>query len=125
MSTDLLDCPFCGGEAERVDNGPTKAELQNALSWGGDVDDGGLFIRCKSCDASTALHFDRKENLLSSWNRRAFLKRRQLAVHLAALDSIALREMSSTVALGQAELWREYLARADGLLSFISEEMSR
>ena len=66
----LLPCPFCGGEAERVDNGPTKEQMQNVLSWGGDADDGGSFIRCKRCDASTALHFDRRENLVSSWNKR-------------------------------------------------------
>lgn len=69
--TDLLPCPFCGGMAERVDNGPTKEQVQHAISWGQDFDDGGSFIRCTSCDASTALHFDRKENLVESWNRRA------------------------------------------------------
>ena len=67
---DLLPCPFCGGAAERVDNGPTKEQMQNTLSWGGDVDDGGSFIHCTRCDASTALHFDRRENLVSSWNER-------------------------------------------------------
>lgn len=67
----LLPCPFCGGEAERVDNGPTKEQMQNVLSWGGDADDGGSFIHCKKCDASTALHFDRRENLVSSWNERS------------------------------------------------------
>lgn len=68
--TDLLPCPFCGSKAERVDNGPTKAQMQNAISWGQDADDGGSFIHCTKCDASTALHFDRKENLVSSWNDR-------------------------------------------------------
>ena len=125
MAFDLLDCPFCGGDAERVDNGPTKEQVQHAVSWGEDLDDGGSYIRCTTCDAATALHYDRKENLVSSWNRRAYLKRSKLAVHLAALDNIVLREMSSTVALGQAELWREYLGRADDLLALISEEMSR
>lgn len=68
---DLLPCPFCGGEAARVDNGPTKEQMQQALSWGGDADDGGSFIHCTRCDASTALHFDRRENLVSSWNERS------------------------------------------------------
>lgn len=31
---------------------------------------GGSCIECASCGASTALHFDRKENLYSSWNER-------------------------------------------------------
>lgn len=68
--SDLRECPFCGGSAERVDNLPTNEQVQNALSWGQDYDDGGSFIHCTRCDASTAIHFDRKENLVSSWNER-------------------------------------------------------
>ncbi len=64
---DLLPCPFCGGAAERVDNCPTK--------------DGGSFIRCTQCDASTAIHFDRRENLYSSWNeRKSTVEREQEAI---------------------------------------------
>lgn len=71
MSTELLPCPFCGGEAKRVDNGPTKEQIQHAVSWGQDFDDGGSFIECTKCHASTAIHYDRAENLYSSWNDRA------------------------------------------------------
>lgn len=58
--TELLPCPFCGGEAQRydIDGRPF------------DTNVGGSGIECKSCHASTALHFDRKENLISSWNDR-------------------------------------------------------
>lgn len=70
MMEKLLPCPFCGGAAERVNNGPTKAEIQTALSWGQDADDGGSFIRCTRCDAATALYFDRRENLYTAWNDR-------------------------------------------------------
>jgi Lar family restriction alleviation protein len=56
---ELLPCPFCGGAAERVD---IPAE---------DIENGnGSCIQCTRCMASTALHFDRKENLVSSWNDR-------------------------------------------------------
>jgi len=58
--TDLLPCPFCGGKASRVDI-PADVEDENA---------GASYITCMRCDASTALHFDRKESLVSSWNRR-------------------------------------------------------
>lgn len=68
--TDLLPCPFCGGRAERIDNGPTSLQVANGLSWGQDFDNGGSFIHCTRCDASTGIHFDRKENLYSSWNDR-------------------------------------------------------
>lgn len=122
--TGLLDCPFCGGKAERVDNGPTKAEVQHAISWGEDVDDGGSFIHCVDCDASTSLVFGRRESLSSLWNRRAYLKRESLARHLAAIDGIRLQEIKSTVGPAEdANNWREYLGRADDLLIFISAEL--
>jgi Lar family restriction alleviation protein len=57
----LLPCPFCGGEAERIDI-PDKDD--------GDCNAGGSCIQCKNCLASTALYFDRKENLVSLWNKR-------------------------------------------------------
>ena len=63
----LAPCPFCGGEAERIDI-PT---VGNDPELGGDPNAGGSCISCKRCAASTALHFDRKENLYSSWNDRA------------------------------------------------------
>lgn len=52
----LLPCPFCGGAAQRYE---------------ANIDTGGSAIECVKCKASTALHFDRKENLVSSWNDRA------------------------------------------------------
>ena len=62
--TDLLPCPFCGGEAKRIDV-PNEDGIENA---------GASCIECTKCVASTALHFDRKENLVSSWNKRATQK---------------------------------------------------
>lgn len=59
ISEPLLPCPFCGGEAERFDDHDT-----------GSTNEGGSCICCKRCNASTAMHFDRKENLVSSWNDR-------------------------------------------------------
>ena len=56
---ELRRCPFCAGEAERYDADETS-----------EGNEGGSAIQCKSCKATTALHFDRKENLLSSWNDR-------------------------------------------------------
>lgn len=50
---DLLPCPFCGGSASR-----------------NEMDDGSSYISCLRCSATTALHYDRKENLVSSWNDR-------------------------------------------------------
>jgi len=55
---DLKPCPFCGGSAERI-------ELEDEDNFGGSV------ICCKQCGASSPVHFDRKENLYDSWNRRA------------------------------------------------------
>lgn len=59
---ELAACPFCGSEAERVDIDPMQEEFANA---------GGAVIQCKSCGASSPVHFDRKENLDASWNTRA------------------------------------------------------
>lgn len=57
MIDKLLPCPFCGGEAERL-------ELTDEENFGGSV------ISCKSCGASSPVHFGRKENLDDSWNSR-------------------------------------------------------
>lgn len=57
----LLPCPFCGASAARVDIDATDENEPNA---------GGSYIHCTSCDASSPIHFDRKENLISSWNER-------------------------------------------------------
>jgi len=50
---ELLPCPFCAGVAQRLE-----------------ADDGGLFIECTRCGASSPLHYDRCENLIPNWNRR-------------------------------------------------------
>ncbi|TFH86624.1 restriction alleviation protein, Lar family [Billgrantia azerbaijanica] len=52
--SELKPCPFCGGK-------PARQELE----------DGGQVIECSSCLASTPIHYDRCENLVSSWNRRS------------------------------------------------------
>ncbi len=57
--TELKACPFCGGEAVRKD-----IEDQANENFG------ASYICCKRCWATTALHFDRKENLVSAWNER-------------------------------------------------------
>lgn len=56
--TQLENCPFCGGNASRQD----LTDDDNA---------GGSCITCDSCGASSPVHFDRKENLYDSWNRRS------------------------------------------------------
>lgn len=66
MGEELKPCPFCGGNAERLDV-PDEDDVD------GGVNAGGSCIQCVRCAASTALHFDRKENLVSSWNSRAAL----------------------------------------------------
>jgi Lar family restriction alleviation protein len=57
----LLPCPFCGGEAEilEITEGDEVANI------------GGSVVTCRQCGASSPVHFDRKENLEDSWNRRA------------------------------------------------------
>ncbi len=50
---ELLPCPFCGGKPERKESS-----------------DGGRYISCRHCNASTALHYDRAENLDAAWNNR-------------------------------------------------------
>lgn len=54
----LLPCPFCGGEAERID-----------IEDGNNA--GGSFICCTVCQASGNVEFEFKENFVSNWNRRA------------------------------------------------------
>jgi len=58
---DLKPCPFCGGNAEEL-------YLEDEANFGGSV------ICCQKCGASSPVHFDRKENLYDSWNRRTEAK---------------------------------------------------
>jgi len=58
-ASDLKPCPFCGGKPERVD-----------IEESGDPNFGGSCVCCQQCGASSPVHFDRKENLEDSWNRR-------------------------------------------------------
>ena len=58
----LLPCPFCGGEPRRFtieEKGPNL---------------GGTVIECSRCGASSAVEFERCENLVSNWNARATIK---------------------------------------------------
>lgn len=64
MSDALKPCPFCGGAAERFDLDDLPEDDPNVGASG---------VQCKRCGASSPLHFDRKENLDDSWNRRADL----------------------------------------------------
>jgi len=59
---ELLPCPFCGGEPERIDFDEDDGEPENI---------GGSAITCKRCQCSTAVVFGYKETLFSSWNERA------------------------------------------------------
>lgn len=73
---DLLPCPFCGGKAERVT--VDDSEPDNA---GGDV------ICCESCRASSHVEFGRKENLVSSWNKRTESEQLRIALRSCVLFS--------------------------------------
>lgn len=57
---ELKPCPFCGGEAERIDFGPGDAE-----------NEGGSCIACKRCQSSGPVEFGFKETFISKWNTRA------------------------------------------------------
>lgn len=63
QARELLPCPFCGGDAERIDFGPGDTE-----------NDGGSCIACKRCQASGPVEFGFKENFIANWNRRTALR---------------------------------------------------
>jgi Lar family restriction alleviation protein len=64
MSSEMRECPFCGGEAERIDFGPGSGD-----------NEGGSCVACTRCQASGPVEFGYKENFISNWNRRALLAR--------------------------------------------------
>ncbi len=70
----LKPCPFCGGEAERVD-----------IEDGNNA--GGSFIHCTVCDASGNVEFEFKENFVSNWNRRAATSAGEAGLEMIASEA--------------------------------------
>ncbi len=69
---ELLNCPFCGGKAKRIDI----EDGENA---------GGSCICCTVCNASGNLEFGFKENFVDNWNRRTDLSQASVAAALEAV----------------------------------------
>ena len=74
MTARLKACPFCGGKAKMH-------TVVNALDdVGADIhNEGGQFIACVDCDASSTMMFPLKDSvddlLGERWNRRALPRR--------------------------------------------------
>jgi len=113
MSEDQMKpCPFCGGEAERIDI-PTDDEM--------DENAGGSCIQCNRCAASTALHFDRKENLISSWNDRVVDRSGNEFVKRLRDRALLAREEDTATALGDALHFEEAAERLNALTARVAE----
>jgi len=59
---ELKPCPFCGGEAKRIDIDATNPSIPDA---------DGSYIACGRCYACSPIMFGEKTGLEESWNRRA------------------------------------------------------
>ena len=59
--SELKPCPFCGGEARRIDIDATKPSVPDA---------GASYIACGRCYACSPIMFGEKTGLEESWNRR-------------------------------------------------------
>ena len=102
----LLPCPFCGGAAIRKDIDAT-VETDAA---------GASYICCKRCWATTALQFDRKENLEDSWNRRTYLRaveEREGLIEALAVLSHWVAELQAWHAKVSNDGWDDYLNGAE------------
>ena len=97
-ASELLPCPFCGGEAERVDIDD------------GETNFGGSCICCKQCGASSPVHFDRKENLIASWNDRVNSAALAVVAEQAADERLWFIPVYITEAYLQKELRRLHAA---------------
>jgi hypothetical protein len=78
---ELLPCPFCGADAERIDI----EEGENA---------GGSCIACTRCMASSNVEFEFKENFVSNWNSRVDSDR----IRALEAENARLREALKAVA---------------------------
>lgn len=112
---ELVSCPFCGGDAREVDIDGTDETVENA---------GGSLIECTRCFASSAVHFDRKENLVSSWNERAAsrLSRRPADAAPEGVRQQCINVAWSKLLTSQA---REAVEIADAILALVSPAATR
>lgn len=74
-NTDLLPCPFCGGEARAFYSGTTSLLVSDYRTWS--------FVQCTECGAKVKSELSGPAAILN-WNRRAPV------VHLAPDFSITI-----------------------------------
>lgn len=86
----LEPCPFCGGQAKRIDV-PSVEDGPNA---------GGSFIECQHCHASSKIVFGEKVGLKESWNTRALL---------ASAQSSAQGEGAREIVAARDEEWKAWI----------------
>lgn len=113
----LKPCPFCGGEAERIDI----EDGENA---------GGSCISCTVCQASSNVEFEFKENFVSNWNRReaATLITAQAEEIARLREAVALTESErrATIATAREECARTIAAQSrNEALSLALEEAGK
>jgi hypothetical protein len=68
--TTAFGCPFCGCLTCGASyDGPTKENVQHAISWGEDLDGGFWQVDCSICGASGPRKKTR-EDAIGAWNDR-------------------------------------------------------
>jgi hypothetical protein len=119
VSPDLKLCPFCGGEAGLVCNGPSIQQAERARAWGEDYDV-SYYVQCCGC-AAIGTEAAERDAAIAAWNRRRLEQAAPELLELvkafvtAEVDYMTLNNLGDPEQQHNVKWARAVIAKVEGL----------